>query len=178
MTSPVEAAGRYTALAKEDGWHSTCFAALDFKHRALVDLLALWRRFALQGSVPRRMDLTPRVLRAHLGDIAIYERSGEVGRERYRTRVMGTRLSTVLGQVGGKYLDEAVPRKRLKRWHAAPDVVLEAGAPLRFLSRAELADKPFYTSEYLMAPLIGDGGEMDTVLASALFGPTVTSLRR
>jgi hypothetical protein len=177
MTSPVEAARRYNALAQAEGWHSTCYAALDFKHRALVDLLGIWRRFALQGSVPRRVDLTPRLLRAHLGDIAIYERSGESG-ERYRMRVMGMRLSAVLGDLTGKYLDEAVPKKFLKRWHAAPDAVLEAGAPLRFLSRAEIADKPFITGEYLMAPLLGDGGERDTVLSCALFGPTITPQRR
>lgn len=177
MTSPVESAGRYNALAKSEGWHSTCYAALDFKHRALVDLLAIWRRFATQGSVPRRVDLTPRLLRAHLGDIAIYERTNE-GRERYRMRVMGARLSEVLGDLNGRYLDEAVPAKFLKRWHAAPNAVLEAGAPLRFLSRAEIADKPFMTGEYLMAPLVGGGGAMDTVLASALFGPTVMPSRR
>ena len=177
MITPVEAARRYNALAQAEGWHSTCYAALDFRHRALVDLLAIWRRFALQGSVPRRVDLSPRVLRAHLGDVAIYERSEE-GRERYRLRVMGMRLSTVLGDLNGRYLDEAVPKKFLKRWHAAPNAVLEAGAPLRFMSRAEIADKPFITGEYLMAPLLGDGGEMDTVLACALFGPTVTPSRR
>ena len=177
MTSPVEAAGRYNALAEAEGWHSTCSAALEFQHRALVDLLAIWRRFALQGSVPRRVDLTPRLLRAHLGDVAIYERSND-GRERYRMRVMGLRLSSVLGDLNGKYLDEAVPANFLKRWHAAPNAVLEAGAPLRFLSRAEIANKPFITGEYLMAPLIGDSGATDTVLACALFGPTVTPSRR
>ena len=177
MITPVEAARRYNALAEAEGWHSTCYAALDFKHRALLDLLAIWRRHAPPGGVPRRKDLTPRMLRAHLGDIAIYERTNE-GRERYRMRVMGSRLSLVLGALNGKYLDEAVPAKFLKRWHAAPNAVLEAGAPLRFLSRAEIADKPFMTGEYLMAPLVGDGGAMDTVLASALFGPTVMPARR
>ncbi len=49
-----------------------------------------------------------------------------------------------------------------------------------FLSRAELADKPFMTGEYLMTPLIGAGGAMDTVLASALFradGHAFTTLK-
>jgi hypothetical protein len=177
MVTPLEAARRYNALAEAEGWHSTCYAALDFKHRALLDLLAIWRRHPPPGGVPRRKDLTPRMLRAHLGDIAIYERTNE-GRERYRMRVMGSRLSLVLGALNGKYLDEAVPAKFLKRWHAAPNAVLEAGAPLRFLSRAEIADKPFITGEYLMAPLIGDGGGMDMVLACALYGQTVTPSRR
>jgi hypothetical protein len=176
MTSPAEAAGLYNALAETEGWHSACYAALDLRRRDLVDMLAIWRRFAAQASVPMRRDLTPRILRAHLSDVAIYERSQDGAR--YRIRVMGTRMASVLGDLSGRYVDEAVPARFLKRWHAAPDAVLAAGAPLRFVSRTETVGKPFITGEYLMLPLIGDTGSMDTVLSCAAYGPTVTPSRR
>jgi len=179
MTSPADAADRYNALAKAQGWRSTCHAALEFKAHALSDLLAIWRRIAPPDGIPRRKELTPRMLRAHLTDIAIYERSRSAdGRERYRMRVIGARYSSVIGDFGTKYFDETVPAKFLRRWHAAPNTVIEAGAPLRFVSRTETVDKPFITGEYMMAPLLGDGGEIDTVISGAAFGPTITPQRR
>ena len=93
-------------------------------------------------------------------------------------RVIGARYSAVLGDFGTEYFDETVPPKFLKRWHAAPNAVIAAGAPLRFVSRTETVDKPFLTGEYVMAPLIGDGGEVDTVISGAAFGPTITPQRR
>ncbi len=179
MTSPADVAGRYNTLAKAQGWRSTCYAVLEFKNHDLSDLLAIWRRIAPAGAIPRRKELTPRMLRAHLTDIAIYERSRSAdGRERYRMRVVGARYGSVIGDFSGRYLDETVESKFLKRWHAAPNAVIEARTPLRFVSRTETVDKPFITGEYLMAPLIGDGGEIDTVISGATFGPTITPLRR
>ncbi len=60
-------------------------------------------------------------------------------------RVIGARYGSVIGVFGTKYFDETVPAKFLKRWHAAPNAVIEAGAPLRFVSRTETVDKPFIT---------------------------------
>jgi len=179
MTSPAYVADRYNALATAQGWRSACYAALEFKNDALSDLLAIWRRVAPSGGIPRRKELTPRLLRAHLADIAIYERSRSAdGRERYRMRVTGARYSSVIGDFSGRYLDETVPPSVLTRWHAAPNAVIAAGAPLRFVSRTETVDKPFITGEYMMAPLIGDSGAVDTVIAGAAFGPTITPQRR
>ena len=179
MTSPAYVADRYNALAKAQGWRSACYAGLEFKSHALSDLLAIWRRIAPPGGIPKRKELTPRLLRAHLTDIAIYERSRSAdGRERYRMRVIGARYSSVLGDLGTEYFDETVPAKFLRRWHAAPNAVIEAGAPLRFVSRTETVDKPFITGEYMMAPLIGDSGEVDTVISGAVFGPTIKPQRR
>ena len=93
-------------------------------------------------------------------------------------RVMGARFGSVMGDFGGKFFDEAVPPQFLARWHAAPDAVLEAVAPLRFVSRSETVGKAFLTGEYLLAPLVGDGGAVDTAICGAVFGPTITPQRR
>ncbi|HTT99297.1 MAG TPA: PAS domain-containing protein [Rhizomicrobium sp.] len=172
-STPLEACGIYNALADREGWHSICFADASFSNAKLNALLSLWRGLPAQDGIPRRRDLTPQLLRAYLTDIAIYERLiCPDGRERWRVRVMGGKFGEVLGDFNGKYFDEAVPPQHRARWQAAPEAVLAARTPLRFVSRSETADKGFITGEYLMAPLLGDNDVLNTVLSAGAFGPT------
>ena len=167
----------YNALAEREGWQSRCYTSLTFKHAQTQALLDVWRALAAEADgIPRRKDLTPQKLRAHLADIGIYERlSGSGERPRYRARVMGARFGSVLGNFTGRYFDEVVPPQFLKRWYAAPDVVLAEKKPLRFISRSETAGKGYMTGEYLMCPLLGDDGTANTVLSSALFEATISA---
>jgi hypothetical protein len=171
--SPLEASVVYNALADREGWHSICFADTSFSSTRLNALLSIWQGLPREDGIPRRRDLTPQMLRAYLTDVAIYERlAGPDGRERWRVRVMGGKFTEVLGDFNGKYFDEAVPAQHRARWQAAPEAVLGARSPLRFVSRSETADKGFITGEYLMAPLRGDNDALNTVLSAGAFGPT------
>lgn len=166
-----DAATRYNALAQREGWHSFCSVAVTFESEELNDLHAIWRTLAGNG-IPARKSLTPQVLRAHLADVAIYERTEALdGNVRWRIRVMGDRMCEVLGNFNGKFFNEAVAPKFLRRWQAAPDAALDARTPLRFVSRFEAAGKGYLTGEYLVAPLAGDDGGLNTVLSGAAFGP-------
>lgn len=169
---PHEAAAAYNKLAKEHGWKSACYAALTFQRPELCDLLEIWHGLIQQDCLPGRKDLTPRLLRAHLPNVAIYERVMEGAQERYRARVMGQRFTEVLGNYIGKFFDEAMPAEQAARWQAAPHAALVAQAPLRFVSRSETAGKGYITGEYLLAPLLGDDGLANTVLSCGFFGPT------
>ena len=169
-----DAATRYNALAQRAGWHSFCSVAVTFESEALNDLHAIWKVLA-GNSIPARKSLTPQTLRAHLADVAIYERTEALdGNSRWRIRVMGDHMSAVLGNFNGKFFDEVVTPEFLPRWRASPDIALEARVPLRFISRSETSGKAYLTGEYLMAPLIGDDGGLNTVLSGAAFGPTLT----
>ena|ERR1700749_580316 len=171
--STLESSVEYNALAEREGWHSICFTDTHFSGAKLDALLAIWRNLPAADGIPRRKDLTPQLLRAHLAEIAIYERlAGADGRARWRARIMGAKFTEVLGDFHGKFFDEAMAPQFLKRWQAAPEAVLKARAPLRFVSRSETADKGFITGEYLMAPLIGDDGGLNAVLSAAEFRPT------
>lgn len=166
-------AGTYNTLADREGWHSICFGDLNFASAKLNALLAIWREAAHDDAIPSRKALTPQKLRAYLSDIAIYERStGLDGGERWRARVMGEKFTSIMGNYNGKFFDEAMPAKFLNRWYAAPNAVLAARVPMRFVSRSETAGKGFITGEYLVAPLIGDDRVLNTVLSAAEFGPT------
>lgn len=169
---PHDAAAAYNRLAKEEGWQSICYAALTFQRQELCDVLEIWNGLAHADRLPRRRDLTPQLLRAHLPNVAIYEFVEDGNRRRYRARVMGTRFNEVLGDFTGKFFDEEMPPQLAKRWHAAPDAALAACTPLRFVSRSETANKGHITGEYLLAPLLGDDGAANTVLSCGFFGAT------
>ena len=172
---PHEAAAAYNSLAKEQGWQSVCHTVLAFERPELRDVLKIWQELASAGRLPRRRDLTPQLLRAHLPNVAIYEYVETEGRRRYRARVMGTRFNEVLGDYTGKFFEDVMPPHLAKRWHAAPEATLAAHAPLRFVSRSETANKGHITGEYLMAPLLGDDGIANTVLSCGFFGATFPS---
>ncbi|MGN6516873.1 MAG: PAS domain-containing protein [Rhizomicrobium sp.] len=169
---PHEAASAYNRMANERGWKSVCHSALTFQRPELCELLEIWHGLIRHDRLPSRRDLTPRLLRAHLPNVAIYERVMDGGRERYRARVMGQRFTEVLGNYIGKFFDEAMPPEQAARWQAAPHAALVAHGPLRFVSRSETAGKGHITGEYLLAPLLSDDETANTVLSCGFFGPT------
>jgi hypothetical protein len=176
MNAPfnLHPADTYNALAEREGWQSRCYRTLVFQHPQIQALLEICVLAAETGGIPRRKDLGPQRLRGHLADVAIYERLTEAsGHPRYRARVMGERFAAVMGNFSGRYFDEAIPAQFLKRWYAAPDTILAAKEPLRFISRSETAGKGYMTGEYLMCPLSGDDGTVNTVLSSAIFEATI-----
>lgn len=165
----VKACEKYNARACAEGWLSACDAALDFHRVEFRVLIATWRSFATH-QLPSRKDFTPRSLKALQRNVAIYERVVN-GHVRYRVRVMGTAFSDVMGDVTGKFLDEVMPTEYLASWHGALDTVLEAGTPLRFVSRAGTFGKPVLAGEFFEAPILTDEGSPSMVLSAGLFAP-------
>lgn len=94
----------YNALAIHEGWQSRCYRSLTFKLPQIQDLLGIWQALAAEsGGIPRRKDMGPQILRAHLPDLGIYECLGDPGGlPRYRVRVMGARFGSVLGNFTGR----------------------------------------------------------------------------
>ena len=82
---PHDAAAVYNRLAREEGWQSVCHAALTFQRPELCEVLEIWHRLAKADRLPRRKDLTPRLLRAHLPNVALLRRY----KEEYRVLVDG-----------------------------------------------------------------------------------------
>lgn len=165
----ILACEKYNARARAEGWPSLCDAALSFHRVEFRVLTATWRSFATR-QLPTRKDFTPRSLKALLRNVAIYERVAN-GTVRYRVRLMGTAFADVMGDLSGKFLDEAIPAEHLTRWHAALDTAIEAGAPLRFVSRTDTVNKPFLVGEYFEAPILTDDGSPNMILAAGMFAP-------
>ena len=169
MDAIIGGAAEYNLAAREGQWHSLCDATLRFNHPDLIRLLALWRNEAGDRPVPLRSTMSPRLLKSFLRDIAIYERVGEGAGRRYRVRLMGTAFAQVLGDLTGKFLDEAVPAEFAPRWHASLDATLGTRAPLRFLGREDTRGLTFLTGEFLSAPLAADDGQVNLVLSGARY---------
>ncbi|HEY1612141.1 MAG TPA: PAS domain-containing protein [Rhizomicrobium sp.] len=163
-------AASYNARAAREGWPTICDAGLSFLRPELKGLLEIWRAEAGIGGIPRRRAISHRSLRGLLARIAIYERSGGLELDaRYRVRLIGSEFAEIMGDLTGKYLDEAIPAAYLPRWHTALDASLIAAAPLRFLTRSDTAGKNFLIAEYFEAPLLSECGEMTIILGAAYY---------
>jgi hypothetical protein len=162
-------ADEYNRAANAGGWHSLCDVTLRFLHPDLVKLHDLWKSEVSGNAIPLRRTMSPRLLKSFLRDIAIYERVGEGPARRYRVRLMGTAFAQILGDLTGKFLDEAVRAEILPRWYAALDTTLGARVPLRFLGREDTNQMSFLTGEFFSAPLMSDSGEVNLVLGAARY---------
>ncbi len=165
----IQASETFNARARAEGWPSLCDPELAFTDTRFRVLLSLWHGFAVGDRTPRRSDFTPRALKALLRNVAIYERVAN-GTVRYRVRVMGSAFADVMGDLSGRFIDEAVPPAFAPRWHAALDAAFEAHAPLRFIGRSDTANKSYLVAEFFEAPLIDDNGAA-MVLAAGYFAP-------
>jgi hypothetical protein len=164
----VQNAAEFNALAAREGWPTLCDRTVHFDRPELAALLSLWHQKAGPSGIPARADMTPRVLKPFLRDVAIYERvSDGAGSRRYRVRLLGDTVAHVMGDLTGKFIDKAVAPKFLPRWYASLDATLAAGAPLRFLSRSDTNDMSFLVAEYFSAPLLGPDGTPSMVLGVA-----------
>ncbi len=163
-------ASEYNDAATTNGWPALCDASAKFVHPDLCRLLGLWRRQAKAHGIPLHADMTPRLLKSFLGDIALYERIALPGAQRrWRVRLMGASFGQIMGELSGKFLDETVPTEMLPRWDGALDITLAHRVPLRFLGRADTGAKQFLTGEFFSAPLLGADGSPSMVLGAGRF---------
>jgi len=165
-----QASEKFNTAARLGGWPALCDASLAFIEPRFAPLIAIWEKAAVEGRLPRRADFNPRALKSLIRNVAIYERVTDE-QVRHRVRLMGTAYTEVMGDLSGKFIDEAVTKELLPRWNAAFDAAFEAGAPLRFLSRSETGGRTYLVAEYFEAPLLADDGSPTMILAAGHFAP-------
>ena len=158
---PARAAA-FNDWAKAHGWPSLCGPDLAFESEALTDLLAIWRKQAGTEAIPQRSRMSARALKHHLGQLAILERVAD-GPTRYRVRLMGTRITQMVGEMQGKFLEDVLPAELLPRWYCALDLTLAEGRPLRFVTRVDFGKLEFMQAELLLVPLL-EGGDMPSLV--------------
>jgi hypothetical protein len=161
--------------AKTQNWDTVCDPSLTFEAPVLIELLAVWRGHAGERGIASRKDLNARILKNCLGNLMIFER---ITPGKYRVRLMGTRLSGVLGELQGQILDEALPSEIGSRWQLGIDATLNSHQPLRFVSRVTYKRFDFLQAEVLLAPLLGDCGEPSMAIAGVVFNAGISSTSR
>ncbi len=160
----------FNEWAKAQDWPARCDPELNFESENLAGLLAVWRALACEGKIPLRRQMTMRLLKPHLRDIAIFERVCEHPK-RYHVRLSGSRLSELLGNLQGRLLEEAVSVELARRWHALLDLTLDEVRPLRFTNRIAYKGREHLQAEALHLPLSELGPPPTMVLVCALFKP-------
>lgn len=163
-------AAGYNEKAKANGWASLCDASVAFSHPDLRRLLGVWRGQVTRRGLPARRDLSARLLKPFQKDTGLVERVAEIGgARRWRVLEIGPSFAQIVGDLAGKFLDQAIPAEVVPRWNAALDATLTQGVPLRFLGRADAKQMPFLTGEYFAAPLIADDGSASLILVAVRF---------
>lgn len=119
---------------------------LSFESEIIKNAFAEWSR---HGPLPSRADFTPRSSKAFLGNMVIFERQDAT----YRIRLMGTRITVVLGEMQGKLLEECLPAAVAARWKAVLDDTLASQTPVRVIKKVGFKDLHFLQAEILVAPL-------------------------
>lgn len=128
-------------------------------------LLAAFEAWASFGTIPPRSAVTPRSAKAFVGNLIIFERHDDT----YLIRLMGTRISAVLGEMQGKVLPEAVPLEVALRWKSVLDIVLAEMKPSRVVKTVAFNDLHYLEAELCLAPLLDAQGHPTMVFAVAAF---------
>jgi PAS domain len=156
-------------LAQGMGWELCADGDGQFYLPETQRICAIWHDKAVAG-IPRRADMTARLLKPYLRLISIHERIAEPGGgRRYRMRLMGQTLADDFGEATGKLYEEFLSAHRLRVWNAMSDTVLQFGGPVRFLLRS---DEIRMTGELLAAPLRSADGRADLILSARRFNRT------
>jgi len=120
--------------------------------------------------MPSRSDITPRDLKDILRTVLLFERVSQ-NPSRYRWRLIGTGLTSILGENTGKTLEESLPTEHIERWTECGDMILEGGQPLRFLGRVHIQGREYLDAENLFVPLANDNGEPSFILGQCRYTP-------
>ncbi|HEX3674258.1 MAG TPA: PAS domain-containing protein [Rhizomicrobium sp.] len=147
----------FNAQSEAEGWDQLCDPALAFAHRDYAAVIALWKAQAGARPIPARADMTARVLKTFLPNIALKERVA-TNPSCYRWRLVGTRVAQIIGERTGKLAEEDASPRLIARGIANCDLTLETCAPLRFVGRVLAKDKDFMASEALYLPLADEEG--------------------
>jgi len=160
----------FNARAEAAGWPTHCDAALAFESPLLREALAVWRDRAGAQAWPSRAQMTPRLMKRFLTNVAIVDVVRAEGNVRFRTRVAGFEIERFYGSVPvGTFVDEVVREPFLERWSAGWKLALDVAGPVRTIGRLEFRKQEYLKTENFVAPL----GEAvpDAVLQVSVFEP-------
>ncbi len=145
--------------------------SLAFESPILRDAYAAWSRV---GGIPARSAFTPRTSKTFLGNLLIFEWKNDT----FLIRLMGTRISSVVGEMQGKLLEEAVPVEVAQRWKIVLSDVMQEAKPVRVVKTVAFNDLHYLQAELFLAPLLDAEGQPTMMLAVAAFRSGVAPGRR
>ncbi len=154
---------------RETTWDKT----LAFEAPLLKEACETWTA-AAAGAIPPRSRITARVAKTFVGNLMIFERQGSGD---YLIRLMGSRVSSVLGEMQGKAVGAALPPGAAARWCQALNDLLASQKPLRIVTVLNFNNMQFLEAEILLAPLCDDSGQETMVFCVVVFRSGVAKSR-
>lgn len=164
ITTPYTA-NDFNLAAIAHGWPILIDPLCRFSEGKLHSVMALWQQMTADNSIPRRQDMTARLLQPYIPQLSIFERvPGEDGTVRFRARLMGTNMVQFTAEMTGHFLDDMIGPDYLPRWISTGQTILGHGAPLRILHRGDSFNKKFVVGEGFAAPLLTTDGRADLIM--------------
>jgi hypothetical protein len=156
----------FNARAKRTGWPTHCDSTLSFNSPMLREVLSVWREKAGHRPWPSRTDMTPRVMKNFLPNLAIVDVVRQPERSRYRLRLTGTWIDRHLVPASSQFLDEFLPEPFLRRWQDAFELTLSVGCPIRNVTASiQYRNQDFLEGETFYGPLGNPGEPANAILA-------------
>ena len=160
------------ARAEKEGWSIACDTTLAFDKPELCAAREVWRARCRPGHLPAREDFTLQTLKPFLREILIVEvvnAPGAPSGRRYLHRLVGSNTAARIGELTGKFLDEALPEPIFRKTVAFFDAVVDHRCPMRILTDFDLRAVSHMRGETFAAPLAADGVTPNMMMAVFAF---------
>jgi hypothetical protein len=161
----LRAAENFNRFAVQTDAPGRCDVTLAFERPELVQAVSVWRDSAAGRDMPLRRDMNAHTLKPFLPNVVIVDVVDGDAARRYQIRLIGTTVSRVLGDLTGKFLDEAVVSPYRERWCAAVDTAVNAGCPIRLSGRLEYGGQDYIAMDIMLAPIGERDDRPEAVLA-------------
>jgi hypothetical protein len=136
------------------------------KHKVLRRLVAYWFDKRSERSMPSRSDIDPVDIPWALSSIWLCDY--QPADRRFRYRLAGEQINAFWGyNIGGRYLDELVPARRLSEAHQCLAAAYEGPSIVHDFGRIYMQDEVFATGERIILPLSDDGREVNGLLGAS-----------
>lgn len=136
---------------------------LDAADPVLRDVLEVWHAVRQGRRMARRQDMSPQLLRRHLGWIHLFDVICDP--LDFRFRLYGSRIADILGHdATGQLLTETYRGSFLASLFSAFEALVTLRLPLLLNSSGAGANKDFLPIVSLMLPLSEDGEGVDGIL--------------
>ena len=146
--------------------------ALKFVTPELKRAVDVWHEKRGTRTMPSRDDMSIRDLAFALPNIGFVDIVKTGGVTRFKVRLMGSVLDEFVAPMTGHFVDEVVPERFATKWATHWQPSIDQRAPLRAVARVEFAERRWYVSEALHAPLATDGETPDVLMVAAYFHST------
>jgi hypothetical protein len=139
-----------------------------FSAPELYEMLDIWKEMRGGRDLPRKSDMSPLVLKDHLGWIVIAKvRHDPLS---FQFTLYGTKITEIVKRdVTGMYLEEAFSGEALRQTRAMGEQLVREKKPIRMHSTVVAQGMEFLNVQTIFLPLSDDGVTVNTLLARQAF---------